>query len=408
MRFLAFLLSLLYITGCTNVEPIGGKRDIKHTLIVYMAADNNLSSYVEDNIGKMRFSMTNELSENNNLIVYVDKFNAKPCLLNIYNHKADTVAVFNEMNSTDSEVFSAVLDSIFELYPAPSYGLIMWSHGSGWLNQNSLSYISSNIFGAQNRDGGNNRVNSLYTPSSPWIRDPYKQVQTRAFGYEQREGGTWMEIADLATALPDNRFDYILFDACSMANIEVVYTLRNKSDYFIGSALEIMAYGFPYDEIVEPLCNGDYSSVCQLFYEEYNQYNGVDQTAGVALVNNVEVDSLANCFKKIVAQYASDSIPNIDMSQVQRLDRYNRVVSFDMMDYMMELLPYEDILLNEFTEQFNKTVPFSISTPRYLDILDIDAYCGLSMYVPLSQYETEITPYFLQTDWSLFTNFGNY
>ena len=148
-KTLYLLLLLTLFNGCAEIEPIDGKRNIDHTIIIYMAADNNLTGYVDDNIDKMRAAMNHDISINNNLILYVDKLNQKPCLLNIYNNKIDTIAVYQEMNSTDSQVFSRVIDQIIENYPSPSYGLIMWSHGSGWLHQNTLSYISSNIFGAQ-------------------------------------------------------------------------------------------------------------------------------------------------------------------------------------------------------------------------------------------------------------------
>ena len=88
------------------------------------------------------------------------------------------------------------------------------------------------------------------------------------------------------------------------------------------------------------------------------------------------------------------------------MDRYNRVVSFDMVDYMMELIPNNELLIQEFTEQFNRAVPYRICTPRYLDIFDVEAYSGLSMYVPLLQYKSAITPYYLETEWSKFTGFG--
>ena len=404
-KTLYLLLLLTLFNGCAEIEPIDGKRNIDHTIIIYMAADNNLTGYVDDNIDKMRAAMNHDISINNNLILYVDKLNQKPCLLNIYNNKIDTIAVYQEMNSTDSQVFSRVIDQIIENYPSPSYGLIMWSHGSGWLHQNTLSYISSNIFGAQQRDGAYRVAERTISPISDRLREPARPILTKAFGYEQREGGTWMELSDMADELPDNRFDYILFDACSMANIEVIYALRNKSDYFIGSAYEIMANGFPYDKIIEPLCNGEYSIVCQHFYDGYNMLSGVDRTAGIALVDNHQIDSLANCFRKIVATHSEImSEPNVE--KVQRLDRYTRVVSFDMMDFLMKQLPAEDPLMMEFASQFNKAVPYRISTPMFLNMLTIKSYCGISMYVPLPQYKSVITPYFLQTEWSNFTNYG--
>mgnify|MGYP003507875966 CR=1 FL=1 len=93
------LLSLLYVVGCTEIDPIDGKRDIKHTIIVYMAADNNLSGYVEDNVGKMRLAMNSELSKNNNLIVYVDKYKVKPYILRLLTsfHRHHTVLLCGHM-----------------------------------------------------------------------------------------------------------------------------------------------------------------------------------------------------------------------------------------------------------------------------------------------------------------------
>ena len=118
-KTLYLLLLLALFNGCAEIEPINSKRNIEHTIIIYMAADNNLTGYVDDNIDKMRAAMNHDLSINNNLILYVDKLNQKPCLLNIYNNKIDTIAVYQEMNSTDSQVFSRVIDQIIENYPSP-------------------------------------------------------------------------------------------------------------------------------------------------------------------------------------------------------------------------------------------------------------------------------------------------
>ena len=115
---LKFRLSLLFVillyAGCTEVDPINTKRDIKHTIIVYMAADNNLTGYVADNIDKMRLAMNNELSKENTIVAYVDQLNKKPCLLEIYNQKIDTIRVYDEMNSTDSEVLESIIGEVID------------------------------------------------------------------------------------------------------------------------------------------------------------------------------------------------------------------------------------------------------------------------------------------------------
>ena len=50
-----------------------------------------------------------------------------------------------------------------------------------------------------------------------------------------------MEIDDLAKGLPDDLFDFILFDACYMASVECTYELRNKAEYILASPTETMA-----------------------------------------------------------------------------------------------------------------------------------------------------------------------
>ena len=64
--------------------------------------------------------MNNELSKENTIVAYVDQLNKKPCLLEIYNQKIDTVQVYDEMNSTDSEVLESIIGEVIDKYPSPS------------------------------------------------------------------------------------------------------------------------------------------------------------------------------------------------------------------------------------------------------------------------------------------------
>ncbi len=53
-----------------------------------------------------------------------------------------------------------------------------------------------------------------------------------------------MEISDFAAALGDCHFDFIVFEACFMAGVEVAWELREKTDYVVASAAEILSPGF--------------------------------------------------------------------------------------------------------------------------------------------------------------------
>ena len=129
------------------------------------------------------------------------------------------------------------------MYPAEEYGLILWSHGTSWL------------------------------PAGRGLR---------SFG---SDSGKEMNIVDLAKALPLH-FKFILFDACLMGAVEVVYELRNTTDYIIASSTETIAEGFPYHLILPELVkqNPDWTKVAQQYFDYYNNQQGVYQSATVSVI----------------------------------------------------------------------------------------------------------------------------
>lgn len=77
-----------------------------------------------------------------------------------------------------------------------------------------------------------------------WIPMP-GALLTRSFG----DTGRSIDITNFAAAVKAQNYrpDYLLFDACFMANIETLYDLRECTDYVIAAPCEIMAQGFPYE-----------------------------------------------------------------------------------------------------------------------------------------------------------------
>jgi hypothetical protein len=85
--------------------------------------------------------------------------------------------------------------------------------------------------------------------STLWERNPNAEM-TRHIGDSQV---TRYDITELSSAIENNniKFDYILFDACFMGNIESSYELRNVTKHIIASPCEVMGYGFPYARIMK-------------------------------------------------------------------------------------------------------------------------------------------------------------
>ncbi|HPX98551.1 MAG TPA: clostripain-related cysteine peptidase, partial [Bacteroidaceae bacterium] len=127
------VLMLTVLLGSCIRENIIYVDDVtSRTVFVYMAADNNLNGYVDDNINQMKMSVS-KMPYKANLIVYVDRLKAKPMLLNVKFEKIDTIKVFPELNSSSADTFEMIFREVKHRWPADKYGLLMWSHGTGWI-----------------------------------------------------------------------------------------------------------------------------------------------------------------------------------------------------------------------------------------------------------------------------------
>jgi hypothetical protein len=247
---------------------------------------------------------------------------------------------YEEQNSSSLEVMEQVLKDIKSMCPAKSYGLILWSHANGWL--------------------------------------PASSSVTKAFG---EDGGKSMNITELAKL--SGKYDFFIFDACDMMGIEPAYELRHNAGYIVASVTEILAGGFPYDDILEYLFmeNADLVSVCQKFMELYRSYsNSQMQTAAMSVVKTGNLDSVASVSKSLMQKY-KDKIADLDVSLIQKYDSEEITLFFDFLDFM-EHLAGNDADLETLRARISSAVIFEDHTPSILDMFDIEKSCGLSCYIP--------------------------
>ena len=372
------MASLLIMASCVKNDVVDDS--ITRTVLIYIAADNSLSTNANPNIYSMQAAVSKGM-DNVRLLVYVDRMGVKPALLHIHDHRIDTVRAYQESNSASSETLRKVIRDVVDGWQSEQYGLLLWSHGTGWLPQSKLHYVAPDL--------------------------GYAQSRTKAFACEDKD--TWIEIDDLADAIPDGLFDYIAFDACYMANVEVMYALRNKARYIISSTCEIPSSGFPYHNATRDLLNGNLMRVCSQFHSYYNSMSGWDKMACISLTKTDGLDSLARCFSKIVRQF-KNSIPSMDVEGIQRYDRFNNHVFYDLEDFVEKLNPAKEDL-NEFRLQLERCVVYKINTPYLFpgdskDELKIDTHCGLSVYIPIRKYDQPgLNAEYRKTEWSKNTGY---
>ena len=270
MRVIQYIGVLLFffLVSCekNDVEP-----QKTRTLMVYLAGDNNLSGHMQKNISSMMSAW--KKSYNANIVIYFDAPNAAPELYT-FRFKGKEVEkqvlkTYEEMDSADPEVLKKILNEMQDLYPSDSYGLILGSHASGW--------IPSGASGRSNR--------MLHA----------EPVLTRSFGTDYT-GSNEMDTRDMAKAIPFNKenLEFILFDACLMSSIEVLYDLREKAKYVIASPAELPAPGFPYARVM-PYFWGkgkdlekDLVKVCDEFWDYYWK-KGKDDKLGWRLEYNLSL-----------------------------------------------------------------------------------------------------------------------
>ena len=347
---LCISFSLLF-TACNQddapVPPEVGSR----TVLVYIVADNNLSSFAKEDVEEMIVGMESVDLSSSNLLVYQDD-RVAPVLFRISRNKKgrlekEIIKEYAEQVSTKASVMKEVMHRAFYEYPADSYGLVLWSHGTAWL------------------------------PSD-------YQNKLKAFG---QDGNNWMEIDDLAKGLPDDLFDFILFDACYMASVECTYELRNKAEYILASPTETMADGWPYEEMMPQLFATDLQleKVGETFYNHY--LNNTYPYATVSLTKTSELDNLKSVTHDILADKTESDIYSLDPKNMQRLEYLYRSpgMLYDFNDYIKQLATAEQY--DRFISCLDKAVVYKAHTPKsyYAAIgnaLPIKSYCGLTIFVP--------------------------
>jgi len=334
------LLSPLLFTGCENeMEHKEEKTD--RTILVYLGRDNNLKVEEENKIKYILQGWSGE----GKLVFYEDKGNGSPCLSEAYTvngeNKLRTVYQYPEENSASPAVLKRAIEDTQNLYPSTSYGLIVFSHGTGWLPAGT-------------------------------------KATTRSIIIDNKEE---MEITDFASVIPNNMFDFIIFEACFMAGIEVAYELKYKTDYILCSATEILSPGFvheyarSFDLLYKP--TADLRSFAQAAVDRIKYNAGSFQSSTLSVIKTSELDALGNWIK-LNASFNEQP----DIMDIQRFDSYKNPLFFDFEDYFSRLVPEKS--RKQLTSLINKVVIYENATPDFLKGyggFEIKKHSGLTTYI---------------------------
>lgn len=368
---LGFLLTL-FLCGCSE-KSTPPERRVSRVLLVYFAADNNLAGNVQANLDGLVQGVAAAADADTRVVAYIDILGENPCLLDVTpSGQRELYRWPSPQNSASGETLAEVIALTRRFAPASRYGLVLWSHGVGWLPASAQNYLTR----------------SVIREASPW-------PATKWFGQDVTASPTgYIDTGELAAAIPDGMFDYILFDACYMASVEVLYALRRKAGWIVSSPTEVVADGFPYGAILMDLTAAapDLEAVCRSFYDYYAGHpNPRYRSASVSLVRTSELDALAEATAELYGaalEHDPAAFSAMDISRVQHLDRYRRHFIFDLDAIAGELERVGDVSAAEtarWREQLARTVVWEAHTAAFFD-LPLEVCCGLSGYVPVAAY----------------------
>ena len=388
--------------------PLAVQRSLEAYPVLYLYIDGYHAVFAEILLG------AKYLGSKDHALVFIDD-TAKPRLYDITYSSKDIplaqlqplISYEDELDSCSPQVFGDILRYMKQNYPAASYGLVMESHASGWLPPlTDTSADNQTAWGARKRSSG---------------------MPRRSFGIDNNantmsDTGSCMSINDIRDQIASfGRFDFILFDACFMQNIEVAYQLRNCARYIIGSPAEIPANGAPYDKMLRPIYSDSayVEGIVQTYYDAY-----LNDPIYVILLSVIDCSKLESV-AKITAPYVQankQTLLNMSYQNVLNYFNWNRYFTHNFSDYY-DMQGIMRTALNDadydtwsqsfsqiFVKQVHTTYWYSAFNNSTYNRVDSLQYSGVTMHVPLEKYAVRnmwFASAYYDTDWARTVWLGN-
>lgn len=386
--FLILYLTIFSFCLSSCRDDIGPEtKKPSRTLLIYAVASNNLESYLEKDMEEMieAAPSVDGLGSNINVLLYsVTKSSTSVATLYSLAKTSSGEWTFQPLRTYDRDTFSTdpqrmneIYSAARELAPADTYGLILWSHGTGWIPE-------------------------FYSHGGT------RTGMQRSFGWDSYQGVTdKCDLIELADAIPAGMFDYIWFDACYMMGIEVAYQLRDKCDYIGGYPSEDWSPGMNYDSTLPMLAayKPDLEGAAKSFYDYYSDSN---MAVTVTLVATDGLDRLADAAADV---YAAGSRPSSSSGLVD----YGRYPCRGLYDFGQFSEAYfcdspssdESDLLTRFKSALSDVVVFGGCSSKDFNgkdgVFSPQRYSGFSCHFPGTS-DNASEEYYLNLDWTKATN----
>lgn len=377
----------------------------EQTVLFHLSGRSLLSYFRDTNVPEIRAAIDKHILYDSRLLLYIQPTTQLSLLIEYsfdyetQASRADTLRRYEGCSSIEKSHIVEVFSDVKQLAPAKKYGLVLGSHGGGWV-PSQYSNLKSN-----ENDSGSGDVWSLseaYDESHDWLVKSPGADATRWFG--EHDGQT-TDIATWKAAFEEAsvKFDYLIFDACFMSNIEALYELRNAAKQILASPCEIMGRGICYTTALPYLFENEGRTANLIgfardFYDYYSTTTTTRQSGCMALTNCGELEQMAQATRRV----AQGPTHKVNPSELQTYEGLLRPLFFDFQQYVIALAA-DDQALDEFLTQFDKTFPKEgrFHTPEFYSGYNggmnvINFYSGVTTSAPSNKYPTAYS----QCEWA--------
>lgn len=268
---LVYSLMLLFVISCGSSDsprPVTGN---KWTVMIYLDADNDLSSWGSYNLKEMQKAGS---TKNVTVIVQYDTYGGTTKRYKVEKGSLTLLEDMGELDMSDPSTLQNFVSSTALAYPADHYALILWDHGQGWKGD-VRSKMAKSIFNDYDNGNYNSFLSNYYV----------------AIALANAESAAGIKL------------DILGVDACEMSVIEAAYEFRNAADIFVASQELVSVYGWDYKDLLTRLINHPLMTPVDLaraMVESFKNYYAntlppYDQTlAALALNKKYASDGLAD------------------------------------------------------------------------------------------------------------------
>ncbi|BBE30646.1 hypothetical protein OSSY52_07870 [Tepiditoga spiralis] len=318
-------------------------------LFIYACGDTTnspLSEFLEDDINEIKNALMNV--KRNILVTIIADFTENDKIINLYNmngkfYRVETnpseYGMNDEINSSNPDILYTYME---KFYIGNTFFLDLWNHGNAW----------------------------------EWESKQY--LKTKAVIVES--SSEFLKISDIKNVLKKfeethKKIDVIGFDACSMAQLEIVYELSPYANYFVGSVNEEPGYGWNYNFLRYYDLSIEFmlSNLVAVYYDYYNSYSNLNYLTMTAI--------RLNDFKNFVSKNLVSIKPNDNDVVI-----FHSVISnADFCDSKFAVNGIENYIINSYYKEKNSTglgILYKTSDmDLILDYKELDFYKDFKLWI---------------------------